>query len=307
MNNQDYFFMSVGEKTCFYTLNYAWFENIYKSNDYGHIIIDRVERRTQFLRNLSQDFDTAIEKAKDWHKNHKGKITLKLLSSPITMNDIQRKIRQEYQEKVASGIILSGKFSGKHVSDLEENYMHWVLENIFNPDLLDGEQNLLAQIIYNYAEENGIIEKWRLMAFENLKKTHNAEVLNSKIDTGVLLAGQFKGLSFEEAFTTQKGDIKKRSVNYLNWMLNSVNLEKDLKVSITDRENICYIEITPELLINDFILSVIIINNKIAEITNKKRGFNIKDIYRFESNSLISDKDLLSWNTIFKHSNPNQN
>ena len=67
MNQEDYYFVSVGEKSYFYTLNYSYIHIKYIKSGIEQRPFPIAERRYTFLRNLSHDFDEAMEKAKAWY------------------------------------------------------------------------------------------------------------------------------------------------------------------------------------------------------------------------------------------------
>ena len=73
MNQEDYYFVSVGEKSYFYTLNYSYIHINYVKSGIEQRPFPIAERRYTFIRNLSHDFDEAMEKAKAWHKAVKSK------------------------------------------------------------------------------------------------------------------------------------------------------------------------------------------------------------------------------------------
>lgn len=215
--NEDYYFVSVGEKSYFYTLNYSYIHIRYVKSGIEQRPFPIAERRYEFLRNLSHDFDEAIEKVKQWHKNENIKCPLRLLDSPRSMSEREKHELQERTVIIEAGILPVGKYQGQHVSTVDIDYIHWVCRNVYDPEIIDGEQNLLAQICFNYADEQGWIDRWTQEVQNKYFGPEVEEQLNNALESDVLLVGKYRGKSLKDFGYTKKGPMKVKIADYIQW------------------------------------------------------------------------------------------
>lgn len=294
MNQEDYYFVSVGEKSYFYTLNYSYIHIRYVKSGIEQRPFPIAERRYTFIRNLSHDFDEAMEKAKAWHKAIKSKNPLKLLESPKAMSERDKNKLLDRMAVISEGIIPCGKYNGQHVSTVEKSYIHWVLLNIYDPDLPEGEQNLMAQICYNHAEEQGWIDEWT----QNVQATYfSPEVgilLNAIIEDDVFLVGKYKDQSLKDFGYTKKGSMKLKVADYLLWFarqttfIDRIITSNDLKPELMEDGNEYYILKSEHFASSksakptDYDLTVMMVRQRLNREKNEKHGECLYPLYRFQ-------------------------
>lgn len=217
MNQNDYYYVSVGEKSYFYTLNYSYMDTQYsKVGDEQKVVETKVRKHT-FLRNLSHDFTEAMAKAQEWHKVRNSGIPLVLLDSPYAMSAREKGLLEQRLAAIKAGYLPVGKFANQHVSSVDKAYIHWVILNIYDPDLADDSQNLMAQVCYNYADEQGWIDEWVKKGQDSYFDPNYEDAANAIINGDVFLVGQYKNDSIKDFGYTKKGTIKVSVLNYLQW------------------------------------------------------------------------------------------
>lgn len=217
MNQNDYYYVSVGEKSYFYTLNFSYMDTQYRKVGDEQKVVETKVRKHTFLRNLSHDFSEAMTKAQEWHKGLTSEIPLVLLDSPHAMSAREQGLLEQRLAAIKAGYLPVGKYANQHVSSVEKSYIHWVVLNIYDPDLADDSQNLMAQICYNYADEQGWIEEWVKNGQDTYFDPDYEDVVNNIINGDVFLVGQYRNESIQEFGFTQKGKIKVSVLNYLQW------------------------------------------------------------------------------------------
>lgn len=307
MNQEDYYFVSVGEKSYFYTLNYSYIHIKYIKSGIEQRPFPIAERRYTFLRNLSHDFDEAMEKAKAWHKAVKSKNPLKLLESPLAMSEREKNQLLDRMAVISEGIIPCGKYKDQHVSTVEKSYIHWVLLNIYNPDLPEGEQNLMAQICYNHAEEQGWIDEWTQNVQATFFGPEVGEELNAIIESDVFLVGKYKGQSLKDFGYTKKGVRKVKIADYLLWFsrqstfIDRIISTHELEPELMEDGNEYYI-FKSEHFSNaqsakpsDYDLTIMMVRQLLNREKNEKHGECLYPLYRFQwGNRVLSLKQALS-------------
>ncbi|WP_411688807.1 hypothetical protein [Acinetobacter indicus] len=299
IQNEDYYFVSVGEKSYFYTLNYSYIHIKYVKSGIEQRPFPVAERRYQFLRNLSHDFDEAMEKAKQWHSNSKSKNPLKLLDSPRSMSEREKHELQERTAVIEAGYLPVGKFQGQHVSTVDIDYIHWVCRNVYDPELADGEQNLMAQICFNYADEQGWIDQWTQQVQDEHFGPEVEDQLNSALESDVLLVGKYRGQSLKDFGYTKKGSMKVKIADYIQWfrkqmtvvdiIINKFKLEPQLmddgfEYYIIKSEH--FLE-RAESKPSDYDLTVLMLRQMNNRQRNAKLDDPILPLYRFEWNKHV--------------------
>lgn len=146
-------FISIGETAAYYTLRETYMHEFHD----GYSIRHQVRHYHHF--NLSQDLDTAIEKAKE----HAGRMCLELQYDydvlKCEMRDIQRATademaarqaalearqreweaeqalrEQDFADKLEAGIMPIGRYYGKTFEELPIGYSEWLLNGEFEPE-----------------------------------------------------------------------------------------------------------------------------------------------------------------------------
>lgn len=310
MNQEDYYFVSVGEKSYFYTLNYSYIHINYVKSGIEQRPFPIAERRYTFIRNLSHDFDEAMEKAKAWHEAVKSKNPLKLLESPLAMSERDKNQLLDRIAVISEGIIPCGKYKDQHVSTVEKSYIHWVLLNIYDPELPEGEQNLMAQICYNYAEEQGWIDEWT----QNVQASHFGpeigEELNAIIEGDVFLVGKYKDQSLKDFGYTKKGPMKLKVADYLLWFsrqitwLDNYLKRNEIQPELMEDGNKYYVlkseffASTKKAKPTEYDLTVLMARQKINREKNAKHGECLYPLYRFQwGDRVLSLKQALALST----------
>lgn len=217
--SQDYYFMSVGEKSYFYTLNYSYIEIHYSQNEFG-ICGQTPVRKYSYIQNLSHDFEQALEKAKQWHKAHGGTLRLKLMDSPNAMSEREQVDYIQRMERIKQGLFNKGKYANQHVNTVPKSYVHWYLCNMYVPELSEGDQNLNAQICYNYADEQGWIEDWAEKGKQQVFPQGYEQYLNDTINGDIMLVGRYAEQPFEDYAYTKKKTLRVSVEDYLYWFAN---------------------------------------------------------------------------------------
>lgn len=290
MQRLDYYFMSVGEKSYFYTLNYAYTEAVYRSNEHGTYIADSVQRFA-FIQNLSHDFDEAVLKAKKkWHENSDTSAPLKLLEAANSMSERELSEYKKRAERLERGILIGGKYSNQQVATLPKSYVFWIITHIYNPNLIDDEQNLNAQICFNHAHESGWINEWVQATKNHLFPENQNEILNAKVTSTVMTCGNYSGEDINDFLYTKKKTYKKASMNYLEWFSEQVKPIDEMFFNldippVKDETGQRYLTITSKdylaahkELPSAFLLNAIAVKNFLAKKTGNPKAV----MYRFD-------------------------
>lgn len=299
IQNEDYYFVSVGEKSYFYTLNYSYIHIRYVKSGVEQRPFPIAERRYQFLRNLSHDFDEAMVKAMQWHSEAKTNCPLRLLDSPRSMSEREKHDLQKRTAIIEAGVLPVGKFQGQHVSTVAIDYIHWICRNVYNPEIADGEQNLMAQICFNYAEEQGWIDRWTQQVQDTSFALEIGDKLNAALEDDLFLVGKYRGQSLKDFGYTKKGPMKVNVADYIQWLrkqstvvdtiINKFNLEPQLcedgfEYYIIKSE---YFFEMNETKPNDYELTIL----KLRQMRNRERNAKLAEpvhaLYRFEWNSHV--------------------
>lgn len=284
-----YYYVSTGEKSYFYTLNVSYIDIVYKRGAPPMCKpIPMAVRRYQFIKNLSHDFEAAQEAAKAWVKEKNISFPLKLLSEPKAMSEREKGILAAYLARIEAGYLPFGKYADRHVSEVDKSYIHWVVKNLYDPEVAEGEQNEMAQICYNYADQQGWIKEWLEQASANLCPEGYSDELNSIINGEIFPMGKYEGQAYSEIAYTKKGTLKVAVQNYLDWLSKSDNHVKKLV-----REGI----IEPELCEDGNEYYVLKSEHFKDQRNGKPDNFlltvlMIKNLRRKKRNKDIADKDL---------------
>lgn len=301
--------MSVGEKSYFYTLNYSYIDYVYEKSTDGKVLTSAV-RKYQFMRNLSHDFDEAIAKAKEWHKNHKTDNPLKLMDSPKAMSEREKGLLEARVAAIKAGWIPFGKYRDQHVSSIDKSYIHWVILNIYNPELAEDDQNLMAQICYNYADEQGWIDAWTKSGQDKYFDPEYESNLNAAINGDVFLVGKYRNQSLQDFGYTKKKTVKVAVQDYLIWFKNQKTLVDDviakfnLQPELMDDGN-QYYTLSNEHFANersgkpsDYDITVLMVRQMFNRKSNMQSGEPTHPLYRFKwVNRTLPLKHALSLST----------
>lgn len=148
-----YFYISTGDKRGFYTLRGIEIIRTYVQNEWGNGMVSGSYPRDFYVQNLSTDYDTAVEKAKDMI----GDTPLK--TEAFALEEIKRRdaelveaekraiiqaAQEEYDRIVGSGglfIMPFGKWSGRPISEIPLDYRVWFVNS------LDGEADSKTRAI----------------------------------------------------------------------------------------------------------------------------------------------------------------
>lgn len=268
------YYMSVGEKTYYYTLNATYVHTSYiPYGDEGQYE-EHKEIRHHFIRNLSHDFETAKEKAIAWVAEHGCKEKpLKLLDTPYSMNARQEGILEAIREMIAEGKMPSGKYAGVHISEVPMSYIHWAICNLYHPDVIETQNGRLGLMCYDYAQKQGWIDAWVKEGSGDLNDPEYQKELDETIAAGVILCGKHEGVAIKDMIYTKKGTIKVASLNYLNWLATS---KMSLDYLVSDSTDIPYVKDED--------------GNRIYHITTEhmaERG-QLKKLNRFELSILVA-------------------
>lgn len=307
--NNDYYFVGIGEKSYFYTLNYSYIHYVYEKNTDGKVLPSAVRKHT-FIRNLSHDFDEAMAKATEWHKNHKTDNPLKLLDSPKSMSEREKGILEARVAAIKAGWIPFGKYRDQHISNVDKSYIHWVILNIYDPELAEDDQNLMAQICYNYADEQGWIDEWTKIGQDKYFDPEFESNLNSVINGDLFLVGKYKNQSLKDFGYTKKKTMKVAIQDYLNWfrkqktLVDEVITEFHLQPELME-DGCKYYTLSNEHFANqrtgkpsDYDINVLMVRQMFNRKSNEDSGEAIRPLYRFKwLNRVLPLKHALSLST----------
>lgn len=285
----NYYYMSVGEKTYYYTLNYCYtdlvHENVPTANGIAHVA--RTIVRHTYIRNLSHDFDQAISRLKELERELNLE-NVKYMSSPCDMNPREKGIIEARNKAIAAEIITSGKYYGYHVKDVPEDYIIWTIVNRYNPE----STNETVHICYNYADKKGLLKDWILQGKESHKnkQENNVTRINNALLNETILIGKFKGKTFNEVAYTKKGTINKNFLGYYDFLNQSISI-RGIAGDFNDDET-------------SFIFTDANIDNSQLTLIVLRNAFynrNIKGNYKYEykntsnnfENDIISDIDAI--------------
>ena len=277
--NNDYYFVGIGEKSYFYTLNYSYIHYVYEKNTDGKVLPSAVRKYT-FIRNLSHDFDEAMAKATEWHKNHKTDNPLKLLDSPKSMSEREKGILEARVAAIKAG---------------------WIAED---------DQNLMAQICYNYADEQGWVDEWTKIGQDKYFDPEYESNLNSVINGDLFLVGKYKNQSLKDFGYTKKKTMKVAVQDYLNWfrkqktLVDEVITEFDLQPELME-DGCQYYTLSNEHFANqrtgkpsDYDINVLMVRQMFNRKSNEDSGEAIRPLYRFKwLNRILPLKHALSLST----------
>lgn len=287
MNKQDYYYISVGEKTYFYTLKYSYVDNRYFANEDGsyETLPIRVEC---YIRNLSHNFDTAIQKAKEYHAKYGSHTKLVLPESERELSERATGITEALRQSLDTKILPTGKFAGRHVSEVYKEYIQWVVGNLYNPDECATPPNILGHICYNYAVENGWLDEWVEAGKKSLESKNDANRVNVLIEDGKILIGRKSGEQIEGFAFTKKKTIRVSAESYIYWLANNETVFDKFNPELVADENgndVCiidskYYEDTQNKTISKFDISVIIARQFLATYAEPSHNPNAKPRYK---------------------------
>lgn len=242
MDNEAYYFISTGEKTYFYTLNYTYLEPVYKQNCNFQWMIADYERKYEYICNLSHDFDEAILKAKSIVESYRGDAKLVIPSSPTDMNEREKNDIEKTKKIVDEGVLLTGKYANTHISNVPLEYMAWVVAN-------QSKSNTLYLICEKYLIDNNYIQTWMNDLANKINNKNNEKINVDLINSKMFRVGKFSGESFNDIAFTKKGELKKSFLDYYNFMKS--NIKEIIKCAIdfddNDDYHIC-LNLTSDLL-----------------------------------------------------------
>ena len=273
---QDYYYMSVGLKSYYYTLNYCRKDFIYSHDGEGNYDRTPVDRH-HFIRNLSHDFEEAVEKAKQWHKENGGGLRMALMSSPNAMSEREKAEYLKRLERIKEGKFNSGQHKNQYVKDVPKSYVHWMICNVYNPNKSEEDQHLSAQICYTYADEQGWIDEWAEKGRNKVFPPNYETEVNNLINDEVMLCGKYRETPISDFIYTKKKTFRVREYEYLIWMaqqnslINRIIKRFELKpelmedgkeyYTLTNEHFLSYAERMPDT--HD--LSTMLVNNWLAE------------------------------------------
>jgi len=225
MEEVQYYFISVGEKSYFYTLRYFYHKKIWSTNENGQHSFE-LTTGSRHVRNLNHDFDIAVSIAKEYMANKKSKMPLHTKAPTETMNERADVTSiTAYEEKLSNKIFLSGKNVGCHVSEVDKSYVLWSIINLHNDNapLEQKRRNttlINGKICFDYATEQGWLNEW-LTEGENLLKSENnsdMDEINRILDGDVFHIGKYRNESLAEFGYTKKKQLRSAVVDYLIYM-----------------------------------------------------------------------------------------
>lgn len=290
---KDYYYMSVGEKTYFYTLNYCYTDTIYETvntaNGVSHF--PRTIVRHNYIRNLSHDFDQAVARLQELEVELDLK-NVQYMSSPCDMNPREKGIVEARNKAIAAEIITYGKHYGKHVKDVPVDYILWTILNRYQPD----STNETVQICYNYAEQQGLLKEWIENGREMYKKRQVTNV--SRVEDALLnetiLIGKFKGQTFNDVAYTKKGAINKNFLAYYEFLSQSISL-RDLDGDLNDDHTVYTFT---DGNIDNSCLTLIVIRNALFT-----RGIKGKFKYEFKNDTKVEKGEISDIDAIRMYNN----
>lgn len=213
MEEVQYYYISVGEKSYFYTLRYFYHKKLWKNNEFGTHTFEIVTG-SRHERNLSHDFDEAVRIAKEYMASKNYKLPLHTDEPKETMNERADVTGiTAYEEKLSNKILLSGKNVGCHVSEVDKSYVLWSILNVHNEDAPIEQKRrnttlINGQICFDYATEQGWLNEW-LSEGENLLKGENfsdMDEINSIINGEVFHIGKYQNQALSEFGYTKKNN-----------------------------------------------------------------------------------------------------
>lgn len=298
-DNKDYYFISVGEKTYFYTLRYSYLDVRYFQNEDGSVESLPL-RKESYIRNLSHDFDEAIQKAKEYYAKHAYLAELRLPKHPRELSERQLGATAALRESLETKILPTGKYTGSHVSDVQKDYVQWVVANLYEVDEIATPKNILAHICYNHAVETGWFDEWVETGKAAIESKNDADNVNSLINEGEILIGKKSGEKIEDFAFTKKKTIRANAESYLYWLVNQdTTFDKYDPELVTDADGneVCiinskYYENTESKTISKFDISVIIARQFLATYAEPSRNPNAKP--RFKKYKYVSTPIILS-------------
>lgn len=314
--SENFYFMDrndSGNSNFFYRLNYSYLVPVSSKSETD--CNPQSERRVKFIRNLSTNYADALAKINQLKDENfiQGNIVLMNDAGPVLTascrNDVDR-----FANLVKAGILITGKFAGKHVSEVSEEYLLWVVTNLYNQN---DNKNLLAHICYNYSEDQGLLNRWINHANEIYNDPHFAERINKIINHEVFISGKFAGKTFDEVAFTRTHMVKDSFKEYASWLKKHTTIfdkvEDKFGINIKVINNIPYrtisntniIETTSDSLhwhsqINrDFDLTVLMLRQTVIKrknvFTDKKQP-----LYLFETENIpLSVHEALSLHNLY--------
>ena len=274
---KDYYYISTGDKSYFYTLNYSYLEPIYKHNCNHVLMFAGYERKSVYICNLSHDFDEAIQKAKILSKD----VHLKIPKSPLDMNEREKIEIANKISIVSEGIMPYGKYKDTHVKDVPLGYIIWIVLN-------RPESDTLYLICYEYLIKNNYIEQW----VSDLNEKVNSNQNTTLVIKDVFECGKYNGMEFSEVALTKKSQLKKTFIGYYSYIMNSINniFEANtdngtLTLSRTLLKNYISIDGMP----NNFIKTALMMYINVNKINNQIINFEYVN-----DKQIITDVDALN-------------
>lgn len=227
MEEVQYYFISVGEKSYFYTLRYFFHKKVWRTHENGIKSFD-VVTGSRHVRNLNHDFDEAVRIAKEYMAKHKYASPLKTTLPKENMSDRADVTSiTSYDEKIAKQIFLSGKYIGCHVSEVDKGYVHWAVLNLHNEHAhIDQKRRnttlINGQICFNYASEQGWLQEWIKLGEELLGTANDSDIdeINKIINSDVFQCGKYRNESLSDFGYTKKKELRSKVVDYLIYMSN---------------------------------------------------------------------------------------
>lgn len=272
------YYISTGRLGVMYTLRYKAIES-YPNGD-GTF---KERKLDVYLCTLSKDPEEALKKAKEYLAELGVDHTKHDLTTDFSLNERASCVygaAAERRSQIADQLLVKGKYEGKHVSELPENYLKWYHGNVFT--------GVNHEIIENYIAENDLHNEWvasaalaiynKLIDFKNKFQTH--------LDNFIL---EFGGKpKVQQIINKKSGEANQKTLDFLGEFIRNsiVKQYDDVLVDVEEEDDeyiidgvdlVKYIQITRLNFVNCTYMNYIVARNTVNIMKKRKLKYVLLD------------------------------